>query len=192
MKHGDLFFHRLTNLPNFILKHPTANHLKRVFSQITNLMVRLDSPDLQESRSNSWDQDLADVFSLIQEGLYLGFFNKTKNISDLLSLIEHDLLVVLRSLLADTKKKYRGNAFFNTNLTVDQGPALNRDVFKQLDIGIKIRSRDSYASFSIINCLKDPAELAEASRITSTFLASVKKQSFIESCLMSSFSSPDF
>ena len=88
-----------------------------------------------------------------------------------MSLIEHDLLVVLKSLLADTEIKNRANAFFNTNLMVDQGPALNKDVFKQLDTCVKIRSRDSYASFSIINCLKDPAELAEASRITSTFLA---------------------
>ena len=97
MKNQDLFFYKLKNLPNFITRHPSTNHLRRTFSQLANLVTRLNGLNLDEN--NDWEQTLVDILSLVQEGLHQGFSNG-KPTSDLSSIIEHDHLILFRILLA--------------------------------------------------------------------------------------------
>ena len=107
-----------------------------------------------------------DILSLIQEGIHQGFFNG-KPISDLSSIIEHDLLVLFRILLANKKFKDSMNIFFDNN----SGPALDKNAFNQIGTEVQVRSRGNYSSFSIVDCLNSKSELTQANRMTSNFLA---------------------
>ena len=50
MKNQDLFFYKLHHyLPSFIIRHPICNRLRRIFSQLANLITRLNGLNLSEA-----------------------------------------------------------------------------------------------------------------------------------------------
>ena len=129
---------------------------------------------MQEDSTNHsvlkrFDDDLT-ILTSIQEVLRVAYL-KGMPVSDLSSLIHHDICVVLKDLLGIKLVQDRVDKVWEKCAAREQELEPTSNCLDTIRDEVKIISRNNYKSFSILDCLESVKELKQVRQITATFLA---------------------
>ena len=141
-----------------------AKNILRKLAQISSLLIRLRRT-LKEDITNisilrEFDADLKNILILIQQICAFAFY-KGSPISDLSSLVHHDICVLLQVLLIFKLVQARIDDIWAGCRITGQELSPRQDCLTNISEDIKIISRDGFGPFSILDFFSNGQELRQ-------------------------------